>query len=161
MPKPGTERAVVDGAANLEQQISAISDHRICWDLFIRRLTRKFAVPSVTDVPTRTGAVSFGIVDQPCGLAPEIFIDRMQRVPQLARRHALCALALLTFEDMHHLADPLNAARAFFALPFQIRQCRRSTSATITALAVTRSGVSVDKLAADNLVCCKPSRCVG
>jgi hypothetical protein len=29
---------------------------------------------------------------------------------------------------------------AFFALPFQMRQCRRSTSATITAFAAARSG---------------------
>jgi hypothetical protein len=31
-------------------------DHRICWLLFMRRLTRKFAVPSVIDVPTRSPA---------------------------------------------------------------------------------------------------------
>ena len=42
--------------------------------------------------------------------------------------------------------------RAFFALPFQIRQCRRSTSATIIAFAVTRSGSSVDKFAAASFV---------
>jgi hypothetical protein len=40
---------------------------------------------------------------------------------------------------------------AFVALPFQMRQCRRSTSATITAFAVTRSGSSVDKFAAASL----------
>ena len=33
----------------------------------------------------------------------------------------------------------LMLRRAFFALPFHLRQCRRSTSATITAFAVTRS----------------------
>src|SRR6202012_6061974 len=31
-------------------------DQRICCDLFIRRMTRKFAVPSVTAVPTRMPA---------------------------------------------------------------------------------------------------------
>jgi hypothetical protein len=36
-----------------------------------------------------------------------------------------------------------------------MRQCRRSTSATITAFAVTRSGSSVDKFAAAGFVCCK------
>jgi hypothetical protein len=40
-------------------------------------------------------------------------------------------------------------------LPFQMRQRRRSTSATITAFAVTRSGQSVDKFPAANFVCCK------
>jgi hypothetical protein len=44
---------------------------------------------------------------------------------------------------------------AFFASPFQMRQCRRSTSATIIAFAATRSGLSVDKFAAASLVCCK------
>ena len=33
-----------------------LRDHRICCDLFMRRLTRKFAVPSVIDVPTRRPA---------------------------------------------------------------------------------------------------------
>src|SRR5664279_1289048 len=31
-------------------------DQRICWDLFIRRLTRKLAVPSVIAVPTLSPA---------------------------------------------------------------------------------------------------------
>src|SRR4051812_39441213 len=57
-----------------------------------------------------SGPESFGIVDQPCGLTSEVFIDRMQRVPQLARRHPLRVLAALAFEDMHDLADPLDAA---------------------------------------------------
>jgi len=35
---------------------------------------------------------------------------------------------------------------ASLALPFQTRQCRRSTSATITALACSRSGVSTGRL---------------
>src|SRR4051812_17130138 len=33
-----------------------LRDHRICWDLFMRRLTRKLAVPSVIEVPTRRPA---------------------------------------------------------------------------------------------------------
>jgi IS6 family transposase len=33
-----------------------LRDHRICWDLFMRWLTRKLAVPSVIDVPTRKPA---------------------------------------------------------------------------------------------------------
>ena len=68
-------------------------------------------MPSVIDVPTRRPARNrLSVVDQPCGLASEVFIDRMQRVPQLARRHALRTLAVLPFEDMHDLVDPLDAA---------------------------------------------------
>ena len=44
---------------------------------------------------------------------------------------------------------------AFLALPFQMRQCKRSTSATITAFAVTRSGLSVANFDAASFVCCK------
>src|SRR4051812_39076802 len=58
----------------------------------------------------QTGLESFGIVDQSRGLTSEVFIDRMQRMPQLARRHPLRVLAALVFEDMHDLADALDAA---------------------------------------------------
>src|SRR5271154_1998602 len=68
--EPGAEHAVVDRAAELKKQIGALRrsavvaigdrnraglrrDHRICCDLFIRRLTRTFVAPSVIDVPTR------------------------------------------------------------------------------------------------------------
>jgi hypothetical protein len=44
--------------------------------------------------------------------------------------------------------------RAFLALPFQIRQCRRSTSATITTFACIRPGVSVDNPLAACFACC-------
>src|ERR1700733_5108216 len=156
MPKPGTECAVVDGTTDLEQQIGAPSRPS--------HLLRFIHAPVDQEVgcalgdrrsDAQTGTVSFGIVDQPCGLASEVFIDRMQRVPQLARRHAPRALAVLAFEDMHTLRIRLMLRWAFFALPFQIRQCRRSTSATIVAFAFTRSGSFIDKFAAASFVCCK------
>jgi len=76
-------------------------------------------------------------------------------MPQLARRHALRALAVLAFEDILTLRIRLMLRWAFFALPFQVRQCRRSTSATITAFAGTRAGSPVDKFAAASFVCCR------
>ena len=85
MPNPGTERAVIDSATDLEQQIGAPSrpshllglvhapvDQEVCCALGDRR-SDPF-----------TGMVPLGIVDQPRGLTSEIFIHRMQRVPQLA-----------------------------------------------------------------------------
>jgi len=58
LPEAGAKRAVVDGAADLEQPVGAAPrrDQRICCDLFMRRLTRKLAVPSVNAVPTRSPA---------------------------------------------------------------------------------------------------------
>ena len=51
-----TERAVVDCAAELELQIGTISRPSHLLRLFMRRVTRKLAVPSVIDVPTRSPA---------------------------------------------------------------------------------------------------------
>jgi hypothetical protein len=47
-----------------------------------------------------------------------------------------------------------SVRRAFLALLFQIRQCRRSTSGTITAFACIRLGVSVDNPLAVCFACC-------
>src|ERR1700726_3103371 len=47
-----------------------------------------------------------------------------------------------------------SVRRALLALPFQIRQCRRSTSGTITAFACIRPGVSVDNPLAACFACC-------
>src|SRR5580693_4712703 len=47
-----------------------------------------------------------------------------------------------------------SVRRAFLALPFQIRQCRRSTSATIAAFACIRPGVSVDNPLVACFACC-------
>src|SRR5215210_5101916 len=58
----------------------------------------------------------FGIVDQPGALAAEIGVDRMQRVPQLARWRGPRATAALALEDMHDLADPLDREPGTFGL---------------------------------------------
>ena len=47
-----------------------------------------------------------------------------------------------------------SVRRAFLALPFQIRQCRRSTSGTIAAFACIRPGVSADNPLAACFACC-------
>jgi hypothetical protein len=41
-------------------------DHRIGWDLFMRRLTRKLAVASVSAVPTRPDSRQSGGIFKPC-----------------------------------------------------------------------------------------------
>src|SRR5277367_3476742 len=117
MPKPSTERSVVDGATNLEQQIGAFSRPPHLLGLVHAPVDQEVRRALGDRSPdAQTGTVPFGIVDQPRGLATEIFIDGMQRVPQLARRHALRALAVLALEDMHDLADPLDAALGILRL---------------------------------------------
>ena len=49
------ERSVVDCAANLEQDTGR--DERVFCDLFMRRLTRKFAAPSVMGTADGSGPI--------------------------------------------------------------------------------------------------------
>jgi hypothetical protein len=111
LTEPGAERAIIDCATNLEQQIGAVSrpPHLL---RFVHASVDQEIGCAFGDrsADTQTGTVPFGVVDQPRGLASEILVDGMKRVPQLARRHALRAPVVLTFEDMHDLADPLDAA---------------------------------------------------
>ena len=87
--------------------------------------------------------MTFGIIDQPSALAGEIAIDLAQRLPQSAPRRILfpAAFALEMTSRMRS-----RVICASLALPFQIRQCRRSISVTITALACSRSGMSIGML---------------
>jgi hypothetical protein len=54
LAQPRADRCVVDRATNLEAV--PFRDQRVCYDLFMSRLTGKFAVPSVIDAPTRRSA---------------------------------------------------------------------------------------------------------
>ena len=63
-------------------------------------------------------------------------------------------MAPLTLEDMHDLADPLDAALSILRLAVPDAPAQRSTSATITAFACTRSGLSVDNPLAACVACC-------
>jgi hypothetical protein len=56
MIEPRAERAVVDCTGTWSSRSAPRRDHRIFCDLFMRRFTRKFAVPSVIDVPPRSPA---------------------------------------------------------------------------------------------------------
>ena len=82
---PGAERAIVDCATNLQQQIGAASRPPHLLGFVHSPVDQEIRCPFGD---RRADTVSFGIVDEPRGLASEIFIDGMKRVPQLARRHA-------------------------------------------------------------------------
>ena len=53
---PKLEPSLLLKPAHWNRRSAPRRDHRICCDLFMRRLTRKLAVPSVIDVPTRRPA---------------------------------------------------------------------------------------------------------
>jgi hypothetical protein len=52
---------------------------------------------------TQTGTIPLGVVDQPSALAAEILIDFVPCVPQLGRRYALRAVAVLTLIDLRDI----------------------------------------------------------
>jgi hypothetical protein len=56
LPETGAESAIADSATNLTSKSASRRDQHICSALFIRRFTRKLAVPSVSTVPTREPA---------------------------------------------------------------------------------------------------------
>ena len=64
-------------------------------------------------------------------MATEIVVDLMQSMPQLAGRCAHRTVARLALEDMHDLVDPLESEPGILGLAVPVRQCKRSTSATI------------------------------
>jgi hypothetical protein len=141
VPNPSTERAVINRATNLEQQIGAISRPSHLLGFVHPPVNQEICCAFSDRRPDPiTGPVSFGVVDQPRGLAAEVFIDRMQRVPQLARRHAVRALAVLAFDDMHDLADPLDAALGVLRLAVPNAPVQTFDFGDDRSFAVTRSG---------------------
>src|SRR4051812_7044348 len=110
LPEAGAERAVVDGAADLEQPIGtaprpahllrfvhATIDEEVGCSLGQRRAN------------PQPGPVPFAVVDQPIALPDEVAVQRLQRGPQLARGRDGSAAAGLATEVVHHCADAIDA----------------------------------------------------
>src|SRR4051794_3553873 len=110
LPEAGAERAVVDGAADLEQPIGtaprpahllrfvhATIDEEVGCSLGQRRAN------------PQPGPVPFAIVDQPIALPDEVAVQRLQRSPQLARGRDGSAAAGLVTKVAHHRADAIDA----------------------------------------------------
>ena len=99
LAEAGTERAVVDRTANLQQQVGASArpahllrlvhppiDQEIRCSLRHRRSN------------PQPCTISFSIIDQSGALATQIVVDLVQRMPQFSGRHAsvsMTALALV------------------------------------------------------------------
>src|SRR5215212_11040618 len=98
LPEAGAERAVVDGAADLEQPIGTAPRpahllrfvHATIDEEVGRSLGQRRANP-------QPGPMPFAIVDQPIALPDEVAVQRLQRGPQLARgRDGSAAAGLAT-----------------------------------------------------------------
>src|SRR5918992_5783505 len=110
LPEAGAERAVVDGAEDLEQSIGtaprpahllrfvhATIDEEVGCSLGQRR------------ADPQPGPVPLAVVDQPLALPDEVAVQRLQRGPQLARGREGSAAAGLATEVVHHCADAIDA----------------------------------------------------
>src|SRR5271167_4695038 len=80
----------------------------------------------------------FGVIHEPATLADKVFVDFMQRMPQLTGWRACRAVAALTPEDMHAFPDPLDRDLGVVRVPFQIRQRSRSTCSIMNAFVSIR-----------------------
>ncbi len=114
LPRPGTGRAIVDGAADLQQEVGAPScpSHLLGFihspvDEEIRgRFGERCS-------GTQAGAVTFGVIDQPVALTGKIAVQRMQGGPQFPGWRVRPAASRLPLKCMH---DLLNAADADFGV---------------------------------------------
>ena len=112
LSEAGAERAVVDGAADLTQQVGAASRpahllrfvHPAVHQDVGRTLGQRRADPQSSPVP-------LGVVDQPVGLAGETVIQRPQCGPQLSRWRDGPSAVALTPQVTHDRANTIDADR--------------------------------------------------
>ena len=85
----GTKRAIVDRAANLEQEIGPLSRPAHLLRFIHSAVHQEIGRPLGDRSPNpQPGTVAFGVIDHPVALASEIAIQRVQGGPQLSRRCA-------------------------------------------------------------------------
>src|SRR3954467_7283539 len=110
LPEAGAERAVVDGAADLEQPVGATPGpahllrlgHAPVDQEVGRALGQRRADP-------QPGPVPLAVVDQPVALPDEVAVQRPQRGPQLPRGRDGPAAAALVPEVVQDCADAIDA----------------------------------------------------
>ena len=117
MTEPGTEGSVVDRTANLEQEIGASSGPSHLLRLVHSSIDQEVRRPfGDRRADAQAGTISLGVIDQLAALPVQVAVDFMQRPPQLARWYASHAMAVFALEDMHDLADPVDAEAGILGL---------------------------------------------
>lgn len=108
-PSPEPSLPLIMAQRTWSRRSAPRHDQRICCDLFMRRLTRTLAGAfGQRGADAQTGAMAFGIVDQPSALVGQIAVDRVQGSPQSAGRRALRCAAFLAVERRHDCANALK-----------------------------------------------------
>ena len=106
----GTKRAIVDRAANLEQEIGSLSRPAHLLRFIHSAVHQEIGRPLGDRSPNpQPGTVAFGVIDHPVALAGEIAIQRVQSGPQLSRGCDRLSLALFALKMMHHRTNAIDA----------------------------------------------------
>src|ERR1700761_8193851 len=112
-----TECAVVDGTANLQQEIGAAPRpaHLL---RFVHPAVHQEIGCSFGDrgANPQAGAVALSIIDRPIALAGQIAVQRVQGGPQLSGGREGLLLTSLAPKMMHHRADPIDAGSRVLGL---------------------------------------------
>src|SRR3954454_15693602 len=119
LPEAGAERAVVDGAADLEQPVGAAPGpahllrlgHPAVHQEVGRALGQRRADP-------QPGPVPLAVVDQPIALADEVIVERPQGGPQPTRRCDGAPAVRLAPEVVRDGADAIEADPGIRGLAF-------------------------------------------
>ena len=120
LSEAGAECAVVDGTANLQEEISPAPRpahllrfvHPAVYQEIGRPLGDRGANP-------QAGTVALGVIDRPVALAGQIAVQRVQGGPQLSCRRDGLSPPSLAPKMMHHCTDPIDAGSRVlgFAIP--------------------------------------------
>jgi hypothetical protein len=110
LAESGTERAVVDRAANLKQEIGTSSRPSHSLRFVHPAVHQKIGRPlGDRGTYSQSGTVSLGAIDHPIALAGEISIQRVQCGPKFSRGRDGISHTRLALKMMHHRADAIDA----------------------------------------------------
>ena len=136
LSEAGAESAIIDGASNLKQQNRAAARPSHMLTFVHPTVHQKFSRPfGDRGAHPQSGTMAFGIIDQPVTLASQITVNRMYKAVHNFR-DAEMAFPVPDSPLKWYMTTRMRSMLilAFVALPFHNRQCRRSTSPTITSL---------------------------
>src|SRR3954469_19017811 len=119
LPEGGAEGAVVDSAADLQQEIGPPSGPAHLLRLVHSTVHQEVGRPLGDGGPDpQAGTVTLGVVDGPVSLADQIAVQRQQRRPQLPRGRNRPAAVGLALEVVDDGADALDAGLGILRLVF-------------------------------------------
>src|ERR1700761_6794738 len=117
LSEAGTECAVVDGTANLQQEVGTAPRPahllRFVHPAVHQEIGRPFGDRGANP---QAGTVALGVIDRPVALAGQIAVQRLQGDPQLSCGRDGLSLTSLAPKMMHDRTDPIDAGSRVLGL---------------------------------------------